>query len=84
MGALEYLVPGWGPIRGIIWIAEKIAEQAEHEFYDEAGLREQLMQLEQRYDVGEISEEEYLAAEEVLLERMKVIREHLAATGGQA
>jgi hypothetical protein len=81
MGVLEYLVPGWGPIRGIIWIGEKISEQAEHEIYDEAGVREQLMQLELRYDLGEMSEEDYLAAEEILLERMRVIREYLAAKG---
>jgi hypothetical protein len=84
MGMLEWLAPGWVPIRGIIWIGEKIAEQAEHELYDEGAVREQLMQLELIYDMGEMSEEEYLAAEAVLLERLRVIREHLEATGRQA
>jgi len=80
MGVLEWLMPGWAPIRGIIWIGEKISEQAENELYDESAVREQLTVLELRYDLGEISEPDYLAAEEVLLERMRVIREHLAAT----
>ena len=82
MGVLEWLVPGWAPIRGIIWLGEKISEQADHEFYDEAGVRQQLTELELRYDLGEMSEESYLEAEEVLLERMRVIREHLAAQAG--
>ena len=56
-----------------------MAEQAEKELYDEDKVRGQLMELEVRYDLGEISEEEYMAAEEALLERLRVIRERQAA-----
>jgi hypothetical protein len=73
--------PILGPIKGVAWIAEKVAEQADKELYDEDGVRGQLMELELRYDLGEISEEEYLAAEEALLERLRVIRERQAAEG---
>ena len=80
MGLLELLtLPILGPIRGVMWIAEKVAEQADRELYNEDALRGQLMELELRFDLGEISEEEYLTAEEVLLERLKVIRERQAA-----
>jgi len=77
MGFLMKLLtlPITGPIRGVVWIAEKVAEQAERELYDEEAVRGQLMELELRYDLGEISEQEYLAAEEALLERLRVIRE---------
>jgi uncharacterized membrane protein len=80
MGFLMDLLtfPILGPIKGVIWIAEKVAEQAEKELYDEDKVRGQLMELEVRYDLGEISEEEYMAAEETLLERLRVIREHKA------
>jgi hypothetical protein len=71
--------PVLGPVKGVIWVAEKVAEQAEKELYDEEAVRGQLMELELRYDLGEISEEEYLAAEEALLERLRVIRERQAA-----
>lgn len=71
--------PVMGPIKGVTWIAEKVAEQAEKELYDEDAVRGQLMELELRYDLGEISEEEYLEAEEALLERLRVIRERQAA-----
>jgi hypothetical protein len=32
-----------------------------------------------RFDLGEISEDDYLKAEEILLDRLKVAREHQAA-----
>jgi len=37
------------------------------------------MELELRYDLEEISEEEYLATEQVLLERLRISRERQAA-----
>jgi hypothetical protein len=81
MGFLTDLLtfPVLGPIKGVVWIAEKVAEQADRELYDEEAVRGQLMELELRYDLGEIGEEEYLAAEEALLERLKVIRERQVA-----
>ncbi len=72
-------LPVMGPIKGVVWIAEKVAEQADRELYDEEAVRGQLMELELRYDLGEISEEEYLEAEEALLERLRIVREHQAA-----
>lgn len=71
-------LPVLAPIRGVIWVAEKVAEQAGRELYDEEAVRGQLVELELRYDLGEISEEEYLEAEEALLERLRVIRERQA------
>lgn len=81
MGILMNLLtlPVTGPFRGAIWILKTLAERAEHEMYDEGAVRAQLMELELRYDLKEINEEEYLAAEEILLAQLKVIREHHAA-----
>jgi len=81
MGFLTDLLtfPVLGPIKGVVWVAEKVAEQADRELYDEEAVRGQLTELELRYDLGEIGEEEYLEAEETLLERLKVIRERQAA-----
>lgn len=80
MGSLLDLLtmPVLGPIRGVIWIAEKVNEQVERKLYDAEAVRGQLMELELRYELEEISEEEYLKAEEALLERLKVIEEHKA------
>jgi hypothetical protein len=67
--------PLMGPIKGVVWIAEKIGEQAEKEFYSEEALRGKLVELQLHLDLGEISEEEYLEAEEVLLALLRVARE---------
>lgn len=80
MGLLLKLLsfPVSGPIGGLVWIAKKVGEQAEKELYDEDKVRGQLMELEMRYDLEEISEEEFLEAEEALLQMLKVIRERKA------
>jgi len=72
-------LPASGPIQGVLWIAEKITEQAERELYNEEAVRGKLMELELRYDLGEIGETEYLAAEEDLLALLRVIQERQAA-----
>ena len=80
MGLLKLLaLPVEGPIRGIMWIAEKVAEGADNELNDGVGLREQLTQLELLYDMGEISEEEHMEAEEALFRRLKAIQERSEA-----
>jgi hypothetical protein len=71
--------PVTGPIKGVVWIAEKVAEQAEQEFFNEDKIRGQLMELELRYDLGEIGKEEYLAAEDILLERLRAARDRQTA-----
>jgi gas vesicle protein GvpG len=80
MGILMKMLtlPVMGPINATVWIAEKLTEQAEQETYDEGAVRAQLMELELHFDLGEISEDAYLAAEEVLLDRLRIIREYQA------
>jgi formamidopyrimidine-DNA glycosylase len=46
------------PIRGTIWIAEQIAEQAALELDDERVIRRQLAEVELRYELGELTVEE--------------------------
>ena len=62
------------PVRGTIWIAERIQEQAEAELYDESAMQEELLQLERARDAGEMPEEEIDAAEDALLERLMYLR----------
>ncbi len=80
MGFLAGLLtlPVLGPIKGVMWIARQVVEQAERELYDEDAVRGQIQELELCYDLGEIGEEEYLAAEERLLARLRIIRERKA------
>jgi hypothetical protein len=63
------------PVRGTVWLAERIQEQAEAELYDEDVIRAQLMEIEAARETGEISEEEATRAEDQLLERLIAARE---------
>ena len=67
--------PVLGPIRGVHWLATKVAEAAESEVLDESKVRGELMELQLRLEMGEITEEEYDEQERVLVERLNAIRE---------
>ena len=58
------------PITGTAWIAEKILEQAETEYYDESSIQAQLREIEAARQAGHIGEDEAAQAEEELLERL--------------
>jgi hypothetical protein len=62
------------PVRGTVWLAERIQEQAENELYDESAIRTGLMELEEARESGQLSEEEIDAAENQLIERLMTIR----------
>ena len=62
------------PIRGTIWLAERIQEQAEAELYDESAIRNALLELEAARQAGTLDEEELAVAEDALIERLMFIR----------
>ena len=63
------------PVRGVAWVAEKVAEQAELELYDENRIMRELAELEAARDREEISDEHFDAGVDQLLERLQVGRE---------
>jgi hypothetical protein len=63
------------PVRGVAWVAEKVAEEAELELYDEKRIMRELAELEAAYGRNEISEERFQAGVDQLLERLQVGRE---------
>jgi hypothetical protein len=62
------------PVRGTVWLAERIQEQAEGELYDESAIHARLMELQAAHEAGEIDEEELALAEDALLERLITAR----------
>jgi len=62
------------PLNGIIWLGKKINEVAEREFSDEGLIKEKLMGLQLKFEMDEISEEEYNKQEKELLARLDAIR----------
>lgn len=77
MGLLTFLLtlPVLGPVNGITFIAEKLAEQGLHELMDETEIQRRLMELELRHEMGEIDFAEYQSQEEELLERLDVVQQ---------
>jgi hypothetical protein len=63
------------PIKGIIFLAEKINEVVEKETSDEGTIKERLMDLQLKFEMDEITEEEYNQKEDELLKLLNNIRE---------
>ncbi len=76
MGLLSTIAtaPVVGPLKGVLWIVKTIAEHAERELYDEDNIRRDLLRLEQQYDLGKITLDDFERAENELLERLDVAR----------
>jgi hypothetical protein len=71
MGLLTSLVTlPLAPVRGVAWLAEQLEAEAYRQMYGVEGVRAQLEQLGRALDAGEISEEQYEAEEEALLDRL--------------
>jgi hypothetical protein len=63
------------PLRGTVWLAERLQEQAEAELFDASAIRGDLLELEEVRSTGELDEAELTAAEDALIERLMRIRE---------
>jgi hypothetical protein len=63
------------PIRGTVWIAEQIAEQAARELDEGRTIRRQLAEAELSYERGELTVEELEEIEDELLERLRLAGE---------
>lgn len=62
------------PLKGVAWVAEKLREVADKELFDPDKIREELMSLQAKLDMGDISEEQYREIEKALLERLTAIQ----------
>jgi chorismate mutase len=62
------------PVRGVMWLAEQIRQQAEEQYYDPARIRTQLERIDEARRTGELSEEECAELENELLQRLMTRR----------
>ena len=58
------------PVRGTMWIAERLLDEVERELADPELIERELDEADAAYERGELSEEEHLALEEALLMRL--------------
>jgi hypothetical protein len=71
-------------ISGLRWILSAIGQAATAELDDDTPLREALLEAGLRLQQREITEEEYAQIEEIVLARMREIRERRQAAAGVA
>jgi cytochrome c-type biogenesis protein CcmH/NrfG len=62
------------PLRGTLAAAEQIRRQAEAEYYDPVAIRAQIELVERQREQGLLSDEEAVAWEDELVERLMVGR----------
>jgi hypothetical protein len=60
------------PVRGALWVAEQVAQEADRQLYDEDRIRAELLQVEIEADEGRLDEEERQRMEDELFERLAV------------
>jgi hypothetical protein len=58
------------PVRGTMWVAERLLEEVERELDDPRNIEAQLLDAEERFERGEITEEEYELLEDALMRRL--------------
>ena len=66
--------PVLGVPRLVHWVANKLAEAAEQEEMDEDKLQGELLELQMRYELGEIDDDEYTREETAILDKLSAIR----------
>jgi hypothetical protein len=59
------------PVRGVVWVADKLVAVAEEQLYDVDAIYAELRELAADLEEGRISEEEFDRAEDVLLQRLQ-------------
>lgn len=64
------------PLKGVVFIAENVKEQAEKEFLNEDGVRQELRELYVLLDRDKISEQEFTEREEQLIDQLEAIEDY--------
>ena len=67
------------PVRGVAWVVEQVADEADRQLYDPAFIRRDLFQLELDFEDGRLSPEEREFEEERLMERLAVSQARITA-----
>jgi hypothetical protein len=61
------------PLKGVVWMGQKLADMAENELSDKGRIKEELMRLQMQFELDEISEGEYNRKESELLDRLDAV-----------
>ena len=77
MGLLTHILfwPVTGPVAGVRWTLGKVQRVVEEELVDDTPVKQDLMELNMRLELGDIDDAEYVAEEAKLMTRLREIRE---------
>lgn len=71
MGLISSLVTApFAPLRGTVWVAEQVKNEAERQYYDPGSIRRQLTEVEEARRTGALSEDEAAHMEKELVSRL--------------
>ena len=76
MGLLTKLLffPIAGPVAGIKWSLGKVQNVVEEELTDDTPVKQELMELQMKLELGDITDTEYVEQEAVLMARLREVR----------
>jgi len=69
------------PVEGVVWVADRLATEAERQLHDDGSIRAQLGELAAAHDRGEVNDEEYDSIEERLLRQLQPTTQRLDGEG---
>jgi len=75
-GLLDVVFPLIIPLKGLFFIAGRLKETAESEITDESSVYEELLELQMKFEIEEITDEEYQEKETELMQRLEAIRKY--------
>jgi hypothetical protein len=58
------------PVRGVVWVGEKILEEAESQYHDPAAIQAELDDVDARHRAGQLSDEQAAELEAELVQRL--------------
>lgn len=89
MGLLSWVLfwPVKAPVAGIEWSLGQVQKVAEEQLVDDTEIKQELMELQMRLELGDIDDAQYLEGESRLMVRLREVREWrerlgLASAGG--
>jgi hypothetical protein len=69
------LAPFLAPVWGTRWTLEKVDRVVREELTDDTPIKEELMELQLKLEMGEIDDAEYTRREAELMQRLREVRE---------
>ena len=70
------------PVRGVVWVAEQVLEEAERQYYDQGNIRRELAELELDFEDGRIDDRQRAERERELLARLAIGQEEQEVDDG--